>query len=144
MKREVIIVDEHDGWIKRPFRSLESMTIDELLQEKIVVDDALSRVKGQLEDARRRAATDGEYSDRDWYSRARGAVRMFGTRSQKIQARLAQLKREQKQGNFERSNAQSDRFKHVFMRLVRERLGDAQYLELCALAREESEAEEKP
>ena len=122
------------------WRPLEAMTIDELLVEKVWIDGELGKIKLQLEEARKRVYTTGEYADHDWYSRARSAQRIYGQRSQKIQTRLSALKREQKARNVEKAQVRTNQFKHVFMRLVRERLGEAEYLELCDLANAEVDA----
>jgi predicted HNH restriction endonuclease len=125
---------------KHEWRDVDAMSAEELLDEKIYIDGELGRIRNQIAEAKDRLATTGEYADRDWYRRAQGALRIFGQRSQRIQARLSVLRRAEKARNAERSGVEGDRFKHAFMRLVRERLGDAQYNELVALA----QAETKP
>ncbi len=118
--------------------SIEGMTIDQLLAEKLVLDGENAAIKSQLEAAMARAIADGVYADPDWFSRARHAQRMYGRRSQEIQVQIARLRREDKARNRQDSSTATDRFRWAFMRLVRERLGDVEYRDICERATAES------
>lgn len=70
-----------------------AVTKDDLLALRLRVESDLGRIKGQINDAKRRAATGGGFADRDWLGRAEYAAREKAAFVQKIQMRLSVLKR---------------------------------------------------
>ena len=119
--------------------ALGGKTIDELLAEKLSLDERNTAIKNQISEAKAHWAATGRYADPDWYSRATSAQRIIGRKSQTLQLRISQLRREEKAQNFATSQETGERFKHAFMRLVRERLGEAEYVELRDAAKREAE-----
>ena len=71
---------------------LPNMSKEELIDLKLKVDNEILYVKNQIEDAKAKLITDGEYSDPKWYSKINGARRFLGIASQKIQAEMAKRK----------------------------------------------------
>lgn len=63
----------------------------ELLVEKELIDIDILRIREQLEKAKSRVWSEGEYSDPQWYQRATTALRVNGQRSQRVQRIMGEL-----------------------------------------------------
>jgi hypothetical protein len=72
---------------------------DALQREKLEVDTEIGDIRDQIRDAKGRAAATGVYSDRDWYRRVHGALRIRSQQSQEIQLRLGEVNRRIKSYN---------------------------------------------
>ena len=57
---------------------LKSLDMDGLLELKMAVDEDLAQVSCQLDLAKAKASSTGQYSDPDWFSRATMAKRIKG------------------------------------------------------------------
>lgn len=72
---------------------IESCTTqDRALALKIELDANIAQVTTQIDEARARAAAEGEYADRDWYHRASYAKKRLGRLSQTLQLKIRELK----------------------------------------------------
>ena len=61
-----------------------AMSDEELVKALPVVEQSLADIRAQLDNARTRKVTTGEYADAQWYSRARAALRYKGIEHQAI------------------------------------------------------------
>lgn len=60
---------ELDLWLRK-------LTDEELATTKADLEEDIGMIKSQIQEARARAASSGDYSDADWYRRANGAQRV--------------------------------------------------------------------
>lgn len=67
-------------------------TKDGILAEKEYVDQQIGLIKSSLDTAAAKRRATGEYSDPEWFNKARIALRMMGQRSQKLQRALSKLR----------------------------------------------------
>lgn len=103
------------------------MSTDELEKRLRAVMQELAEVKTQIDFAKSEAAETGNYSDADWFNRARHAVRMKGREHQLIQAELGKRKKEERRA----FNAKAER---CFIDAARRRLDPDLFSDLWAEA----------
>lgn len=70
--------------------------INELLNHKAEIDGSIASAQMQIDAAKGKIYSTGEYSDPDWWARVNGYKRMLGFLSQKIQVRIREVKESQK------------------------------------------------
>ena len=92
--------------------------LEELLWEKEQELARLDSIKAQVEEARRKAAITGDYSDSDWYNRAEGAQRACSRNVQKINHDISAINRKLKRLNIEESDSEYRRFRIAAHRLL--------------------------
>ncbi len=73
--------------------STEHRTRDDLLAEQQELLDAINSIKTQIADAKARAASTGDYSDRNWYSRATFALKKKQQRYQMLMHEIGEMNR---------------------------------------------------
>lgn len=66
-------------------RRLQNMSPDQLQEMKILLQERIDDIEIQLQEARQRAAKDGEYADQDWFNSAQYAKKAMGRNIQYIQ-----------------------------------------------------------
>lgn len=98
----------------RNYLDLEDICEDELIEMKEEVDQDITSIKIQIDEAKDKVI-DGEYADRDWWLRVNGALRIKGRQSQQIQNAIGRVKRERK----EKEQLQLER---RFMNIARQEL----------------------
>lgn len=91
------------------------MTDEEIEQRTADVLTRLHHVRSQLDDAKIRAASVGEYSDVDWFKRAKSAHRILGVEHQLLLKEAADRKKV-------RRKVEEGRFERRFISISRERL----------------------
>lgn len=104
---------------------------DELLALKLKVDEDIASISLQIAEAKARAATTGDYSDRSWFLKANHAQRYYGQYSQRIQIELSRVKKEEKEKNI----ATNQTFERCFIEVARERLLDDFFSEIVEEAK---------
>ena len=104
--------------------------IASLIEAKMEIDDSKKQVDIQLEDARTKAYIDNEYSDRDWFRKARDAARHLGRDSQKLQHMLGILSKEQK-------NSRRGKVEEKFIQAAKKILDHDTFAEIMQASREE-------
>jgi len=92
--------------------------IDELTDEMEEIDERRAAIKGQIEQAQSRVFIAGEYSDPDWFRRAKGALRHLGVERNRLNREIADHKRRLRAANIEVN-------KDAFYVAVREVVDDA-------------------
>lgn len=103
------------------------MSTDALEKRLGEVMRELAEVKTQIDFAKSEAAENGNYSDPDWFNRARHAVRMKGREHQLIQAELGKRKKDERRA----FNAKAER---CFIDAARRRLEPELFADLWAEA----------
>jgi hypothetical protein len=83
-------------WAKYKIEEMSREALLPVLQE---LTEEMDSIRAQIEKAKADRRTTGAYSDPDWFYRANTALRARGRLHQRIQMRLAQLKREEKADN---------------------------------------------
>lgn len=76
-----------------------AMTVDEIEDRIIEVAECIASIKSQLENAKSRAARDKEYSNSDWFNRARYSLRKYGIEHQILMRELGKRKKQSTEGN---------------------------------------------
>ena len=109
---------------------IANMTTEELEHQLVEVGGNLARVKTQLDYAKSEAAETGNYSDRDWFNRAKHAKRMLGREHQLIQAELGKRKKRE-------SRSFNNTIERRFIDAARRRLDPVLFSELMDEANEE-------
>lgn len=104
-------------------------TKEALLELRLEIQGDIDRINGQLADARRAAASDGDYSDADWYRRAETALRHKGRLMQRIQLELTRLR-----------GKQSNKLESAFIEAARELLLPDVFQNIMDAAHERLEA----
>lgn len=67
---------------------------DEQLQElQVTLLEDMASIRYQLEEAKSKAATGGDYSDADWFRKASYALRMKGAQQQAVSIEVGRRKR---------------------------------------------------
>jgi len=74
---------------KRTLPDLQSMTRQQLLELKLLVNEEINAIKSQLEAAKTTQHQTGEYANPDWFRRANSALRIKQMQIQKIQLLLS-------------------------------------------------------
>lgn len=64
-----------------------------LLEWKQVIDEDIMRIGLQLDEAKAKKNSTGEYADPNWFHKARTAKKMYGMLSQQIQRQLSKVKK---------------------------------------------------
>jgi hypothetical protein len=113
----------------------------ELTEKKMRIDDEIRALKKQISDANAEARTRGVYMERKQFRDLQARADSLGFESQALQARLGELKREEKDRNREASRLENERFERRFIAAARELLEPEAYEQLMAAAREDDEDE---
>jgi len=113
-------------------QALQTLDVAALELRRDEIETAIARIRGQIEHARSQVWTTGEYSDPNWYARARAALRFKGIEHQQILRALAERRREQRR---EAAAGQDRRFERAFISAARRRLTPELYRELIEEAR---------
>lgn len=74
----------------------ECNDVNELLKYKVEIDGSSTSAQMQIDAAKGKMHSDGEYADPDWWAKVNGYKRMLGFLSQKIQLRIREVKEAQK------------------------------------------------
>lgn len=98
----------------------EESTVRRELQELQV---QLDSVVQQLDAAKAKAASTGEYADDNWFTRAKHAKRVIGRNIGRLQTELGEIRRSQKAA----ASKQSVSFERQFMYKAKELLPKATY-----------------
>ena len=107
--------------------NFENMTTAELERLLGETTEKLASIKTQLDFAKSDAAAAGDFSDRDWFNRARHAVRMSGREHQLLMQELGKRRKAERR-------ARNDALQHRFMEVARRRLDQGLFRELVAEA----------
>lgn len=102
----------------------ECNDITELLSYKIEIDGSSASAQMQIDTAKSKIHSDGEYSDPEWWAKVNGYKRMLGFLSQKIQFRIRELNQEKTYS-----------IQHLFMDVAREMLSHEQFHEIFQQAK---------
>lgn len=108
---------------------VEKMTIEALEKRLAEVTEELARVKTQLDFAKSKAAVTRDFSNKDWFNRARHAMRMKGREHQLILAELGKRRKAER-------SARNDSVERRFMQVAKRRLAPSLFMELVAEAEE--------
>ncbi|OGY41886.1 MAG: hypothetical protein A2Y82_05540 [Candidatus Buchananbacteria bacterium RBG_13_36_9] len=71
---------------------LKDATIEELTALKSLVNEDITSIKNQLDEAKAKLIANGEYADANWHQKANAAKRIKGQLSQRIQEELSRKK----------------------------------------------------
>lgn len=112
--------------------NLSELTDDELQNVKLSVENELSGVKQQLEEAKGNAMAYGEYAKPSWYARASSAKRLLGMTHQRV---LGELSRRRKV----RGQSEARAIEKAFMDVAREVLEASVFEYIFSEARKEVE-----
>lgn len=82
------------GYAKPKFNAMDSQELQDALDQ--LLEDCV-QIKTQLDDAKSKAATEGEYADRAWFNSAQHALRIKGQQQQFIQRLLGERRRVERQ-----------------------------------------------
>lgn len=83
---------------------------------KVEVEADIDRMRGQIEDARRKAGREGIFADPVWFRNVNTALRIKGRQAQQIQAQLSALR-----------SARGLLLPQTFMSVAREKLPPEQF-----------------
>lgn len=112
--------------------NVTEMSTEELDERLRAVTRELAEIKTQLDFAKSDAVENGNYSNPDWFNRARHAVRMKGREHQLIQTELGRRKKGERRAfntNMERyfiDAARRELEPHMFSRLWAEATANAE------------------
>jgi len=131
-------------------RHLQEMSADQLQEMKLHLQERIDDIEAQLQDARQRAAKEGEYADQDWFNSAQYAKKAMGRTIQYIQ--MLQSRRPSPQqpsadpgsvpeGSFKEALRKIDglTWKQFFVEEAKDRLDEETYMEIARAAGERAE-----
>lgn len=104
---------------------------EKLLELRAEVEMTLAEIRSQLEESKARAQQ-GEYSDSEWFHRARSAKRWNGLKHQIVNSRLSLLKDQQRARNKDHRES----FAREFVNVARGLLDEDDYQDIVDLAKE--------
>lgn len=102
---------------------LSKMSRAALVELRDKLQDELVQIKIQLDTAKARVHTDGEYADADWYASAMAAKRLKGQQLQRIQTQLGKKRR-----------GENDSVERAFVDICRVRLHPETFQEIMGEA----------
>ena len=74
----------------------DDLTIDEMDALRQHLLDRMLEMDGKITEARRKAAEEGVYADRDWWNRIRMAKRKMGEAAQKVQMAISHRRKNER------------------------------------------------
>jgi hypothetical protein len=98
---------------------VDSLTREQILDMLPQLTAEMDEIRTQIEDAKAKAASTGDYADREWFRRAKYALRAKGRLHQQLQYRLGVLRKER--------STQSTEVEKQFVNVAREVLPDEQF-----------------
>lgn len=104
--------------------------LHELMQYNIEINGSITSVQMQLDAAKGKLYSDGEYANPEWWAKKNGYRKMLGFLSQKIQHRIREVKAAK--------NAASP-IGPIFMDMARKILSSDQFNEILDLAKKDQE-----
>jgi len=131
-------------------RRLQKMNANQLQEMKLHLQERIDDIEAQLQEARQRAAKDGEYADQDWFNSAQYAKKAMGRTIQYIQ--MLQSRRPSPEqpsadpgkvpeGSFKEALRKIDglTWKQFFVEEAKDRLDKETYMEIARAAGERAE-----
>ena len=108
---------------------IKTLSLDDLedLREQLL--DEIHDIKGQIEKAKSKAASAGEFADRDWYHKANHASRNKSRQYQKVVREISNRKKAERA----RSNNSPEK---VFIQVAKRRLDEEVFADMWAEAKE--------
>jgi hypothetical protein len=98
---------------------VNSLSREQILDMLPQLTAEMDEIRTQIEDAKAKAAATGDYADREWFRRAKYALRAKGRLHQQLQYRLGVLRKER--------STQSTEVEKQFVNVAREVLPDEQF-----------------
>jgi hypothetical protein len=113
----------------------------ELTEQKMRIDEEIRLLKKQISDAHAEARAHGTYMDRKQFRDIQARADSLGFESQALQARLGELKRQEKARNREASRIEQDRFERRFIAAARDMLEPDTFDQIMAAALDDEDEE---
>lgn len=113
------------------------MNLRDLETERDEIEHRLITIKQQVQLAKGRAGATGDYSDHDWYARATAAIRILGSKHQKVLRDIAAIRKEERAREHE---LHESTLEARFVKVAKEALDPDVYRRLMDRARAEREA----
>jgi len=131
-------------------RRLRKMNPEQLQEMKIRLQERIDSIEAQLNEARQKAAKDGEYADQDWFNSAQYAKKAMGRNIQYIQMLQSRGTSPDQptaepgnipEGSFEEALRKIDSlsWKQFFVEEAKDRLPEETYMEIARAAGERAE-----
>jgi hypothetical protein len=115
---------------------MDDRELAELESERDQIEADLASIRAQIEAANSRVWSAGEYSDPNWYARAKAALRFKGARHQQLLRMIGDARREQRRAKANQSEAE---FIRVAKRLLDPATVDAIWAEVREAERQRAE-----
>lgn len=114
-------------------KPIEEMTLAEMEARRDQLETDIATLKAKLEQVRAKRVQTGEYADPDWYRRAKTRLRFTAIEFNKLQRRIAEVRRVERQ-------AQAARVERAFVDHARRTLDEVTFQRILDAA----QAEVKP